>query len=88
MRDIIGKFLVRKISPESFDTKLGKLASFAVGLLVLVLSGWKLARLELTETELFFGVLLSLAVCLLFVVMGLLLPLAASAAAIKGHAAK
>lgn len=58
-----------------FDVKFGRFASFAAAGVVLVLSFWKLTRLELNDMQLFFGVLLSLTIPLLLINMGLLLPL-------------
>lgn len=67
-------FLCHKVTTDTFDAKLAQVACFVVGALVLMLSFWKLLRLELSEAQLFFGVLLSLCAPLLFVVVGLLLP--------------
>jgi hypothetical protein len=47
-------------------------------MLVLVLGFFKLFRLPLNETELFFGVLLVLSVTLMGILIGLVLPLAAN----------
>ncbi len=66
--------LAHKVTSDLFDNGLGQIAFFAGAILVLVLSFWKLTRLDLTETELFFGTLLSLAVPLLCVLIGLVLP--------------
>jgi hypothetical protein len=71
--------LSREITNDVFDRKLGQVASFVAGALVLVLSLGKLTRLELTEEQLFFGVLISLVVPLLLVVIGLLLPISTAA---------
>ena len=64
-----------KISTDVFDRTWGQVACFAAGVLVLALSFWKLTRLELTEAQLFLGVLLSLAVPLLCILIGLVLPM-------------
>ncbi len=72
---IIGLF-GDKITSDSFDAKLAQAASFFAGVLVLALSFWKLTRLDLSEAQLFFGVLLSLCPPLLLMVVGLLLPVA------------
>lgn len=56
--------------------KFVQILCFAVSILVLTLSLWKLARLDLTEAQLFFGVLLSAIMPMLFIVLGILIPLA------------
>ena len=76
MKDIISRFFSHKISSDTFDTKLGQAVCFVAGLVVLALSMWKLTRLELSEAQFFFGLLLSLCVPLLFVIVGLVLPMA------------
>ena len=76
MKDMATQFLGHKITSDTFDMKLAQVACFVVGLLVLVLSFWKLTRLDLSEAQLFFGVLLSLCAPLLFIIVGLLLPVA------------
>jgi hypothetical protein len=43
---------------------------------MVVVSLWKLTRLDLSEAQFFFGVLLSLCVPLLLVIVGLVLPIA------------
>jgi hypothetical protein len=68
--------ITHKITSDTFDTKLGQAVCFITSVLVLVLSMWKLTRLDLSESQLFFGVLLSGCVPLLCVVVGLLLPIA------------
>lgn len=54
--------------------RLGQGACFVAGVLVGALSFWKLTRLDLTEAQLFFGVLLSFVTPLLFIIIGLQLP--------------
>jgi hypothetical protein len=73
----------RKITTDNFDTKLAPMACFAAGILVLVLSFWKLTRLDLSEAQLFFGVLLTLCVSLLSIVVGLLLPMSSLSLDVK-----
>jgi hypothetical protein len=65
--------LNRRISTEKFDVESGRIASFGVALLVLALGMFKLASLRLTEVEVFFGILLVLAVAMQAVIIGLLL---------------
>ena len=73
----IVKSLLRPLTSDGFDAKAGQLACWLVSALVLVLGFLKLFRLSLSETELFFGILLVLAVTLLGVLIGLVLPIAA-----------
>ncbi len=70
----ITESLSYKITTDAFDMRLAQVASFVAAVLVLTLSFWKLTRLELTEAELFFGVLLCFTMPLLLIVIGLLLP--------------
>ena len=65
--------LVRKISSDDVDAKIGQLACWAASILVFGLGFLKLASLPLTETELFLGLLLVLAVGLLGVNLGMLM---------------
>ncbi len=78
MRERIRQLLGKRVTDNLFDARLGQVVCFIAGVLVLALSLWKLTRLELTEAQLFFGVLLSLAVPLLFIVIGLLLPISSA----------
>lgn len=73
------QLLKRQMTSPSFDAKAGQIASWIASALVLILGMFKLCRLPLTETELFFGVLLVLTVSLLGVLIGLVLPIAARA---------
>lgn len=71
------QWLRRPLSSQAFDVKAGQIVCWLVSPLVLVLGVFKLCRLPLNETQLFFGILLVLAVALLGVLLGLVLPLAA-----------
>ena len=51
---------------------------------ILAASFWKLGRLDLSEAQFFFGVLLSLCASLLFIVLGLLLSVAMAEKQSKG----
>ena len=70
------RVLGMRLSSERFDVRLGQLLCFAAGpaLLVVALGGF--ARLALTPGEAFLGVLASVAVALLLVILGIVLPLA------------
>jgi uncharacterized membrane protein len=79
MKDTIIRFFGHTISSDAFDRRLGQVVCFVAGLVMLVVSIWKLTRLDLSEAQFFFGLLLSLCVPLLLVIVGLLLPIAATA---------
>ena len=68
----IARTLGRKISSHRFDAGMGQLSCWGVSILVLALGFLKLAALPLTETELFFGLMLVLAVALLAWNLGML----------------
>jgi|GEM_PF-493614 len=61
----IARTLARKLSSDRFDAGMGQLSCWGVSILVLVLGILKLTALPLTETELFFGLMLVFAVVLL-----------------------
>ena len=67
-------WLFRKLTSASTDAKIGQAFCWVGALLVMVAGMYKLTRLPLNEAELFFGVLLVMAVTLLGVIAGLLLP--------------
>lgn len=78
MKKRITEFMGRRVSSDVFDLRLGQVSAFAVGGLVFILSVWKLTRLDLTEAQLFLGVLLALIVPLLCIIMGFLCQIAAA----------
>ncbi len=67
-------FFGRTISSDAFDTKLGQGVCFVASVVVLAVSFWRLTQLELTEAQVFFGLLLSFCTPLLLVIVGLVLP--------------
>jgi len=69
------RYLNRKFTSDAFDAHAGQYAAWAVSMLVLVLGIFKLVSLDLTEAELFLGMLLVFAVMLLVFNLGMLLPL-------------
>jgi uncharacterized membrane protein len=75
----IAQILNRNIVADDTLMRLGQFLCFVAGVFVLSLSLWKLSRLDLSEAQVFFGVLLSLITPLLLVLMGLLLPIARTA---------
>ena len=66
--------ITRPITSPSFDSRIGQVACWTSSLVLLVLGMLKLTTLPLTETELFFGVLLVLIASQLCVLIGLALP--------------
>ncbi|MDO8502731.1 MAG: hypothetical protein Q7S20_12890 [Gemmatimonadaceae bacterium] len=76
MNDTITRFFGHTISSDAFDRRLGQVVCFVAGVVMVVVSLWKLTRLDLSEAQFFFGVLLSLCVPLLLVIVGLVLPIA------------
>ena len=64
------RLLGKRLTSETSDLCLEQIACYATGLLVLVLGFRKLGVLELTQVELFFGVLLVLCLSLLCLVTG------------------
>ena len=68
-----------RLSSERFDVRLGQLLCFAAGPALLVVAIGGLASLALTPGEAYLGVLASVAVALLLVMLGIVLPLAAKA---------
>ena len=76
MNDTITRFFGQTISSDAFDRRLGQVVCFIAAVVTLVVSLWKLTRLDLSEAQFFFGMLLSLCVPLLLVIVGLVLPIA------------
>ena len=70
---VIG-FLGRTVRSDAFDQEVGAAVCWLASVVVLFVSWWKLAQLNLSEAQLFFGMLLSLCPPLLLVIVGLVLP--------------
>ena len=62
-----------KLSSEISDLRFGQIVCIATALAVLCLGLWKLTHLDLTEVEVFLGLLLTLCISVLFVILGQLL---------------
>jgi hypothetical protein len=77
---LLRRVLGMRISSEKFDVRLGQLVCFAASPALLVVALGGLARLSLSSGEAFLGVLTSVAVALLLVILGVILPLG-----YKGH---
>lgn len=71
------RLLKGQVSRTKFDVGVAQAAMFVGGVAIMMLGIRKLARLELTETELFFGVLLVMVLALQLILAGMLLPLTA-----------
>ena len=71
MNAILG-FLNRRLGSDLWAAKVAQVVCYIVAVGVLVLAIFKLGRLPLTEVELFFGILLILAVFLLMICGGTL----------------
>jgi hypothetical protein len=83
MKHPIVQLLKRNIVADEILMRVVQLACFVAGVAVLALSIWKLTRLDLTEAQLFAGVLLALVTPLLLIVIGLLLPISIRAGSAK-----
>lgn len=65
-----------QLTSPTFDVRIGQCACFAAGPAFLALAVHKLAQLSLPEDKFVIGLLTSIAVALLLVILGVLLPLA------------
>jgi len=65
--------LIRPLTSERFDASVASKLLYAAGLLVLVLSILKVTSLELSESQLFFGLLISSCVVVQIMMAGMLL---------------
>ena len=72
----ISKWLLLPLTSKRLDATAGQIACWLCGISIMVIGIFKLCSLPLDETGLFFGVLLVLTVTLLFVLIGLVLPVA------------
>ncbi len=76
MKHPIIQVLNRHIVADHIVVRLVQILLFVAGISTLMLSLWKLSRLDLTEAQLFFGVLLSPITPMLFIILGVLFPMA------------
>lgn len=67
------RIMTKTISPDHVDASIASLVSYAAALGILVLGVLKLAALGLEEAQLFFGLLLVLAIMMQFIIAGLVL---------------
>jgi len=74
MKFQIAHTLNRNIVADDIVVNLVRILCFSGGLFVFGLSLWKLLRLDLTEAQIFFGILLSSISAMLLIFLGLLLP--------------
>lgn len=73
--DISMSLFFKSRTTQSFDSKVGQVGSWFAAVFLLGMGFYKLSKLPLSETELFFGVLLVLNVTMLMVLMEMILPL-------------
>jgi len=76
MKHQITQILNRHIVADDTVARFVQILCFVVSIFVLTLSLWKLSRLDLTESQIFFGVLLSVITPMLFILLGVLMPIA------------
>jgi hypothetical protein len=74
MTDVLRLFR-RNLTSTGFDAKAAQIACWICSLIVMVAGILKLTRLQLTEAELFIGVLVVMAVTILCIIAGLLMPI-------------
>jgi hypothetical protein len=70
------RILKRSLTSGNFDAKLGKNACWFCSAVILVVGFIKITQLQLSEREFFFGLLLVLAVAVLGLILGILIPIA------------
>ncbi len=80
MKHQISQILNRHIVADATVAKFVQYLCFVASIFVLALSLRTLSRLDLTEPQMFFGVLLSFVTPMLFIIGGLLMPMAIIAA--------
>ena len=78
MKHQIAQILNRKIVADATVAKLVQILCFVGSIFVLALSLWKVSQVDLTELQIFGGVLLSSIIPMLLIILGLLLPTAIS----------
>jgi len=69
------RLLVSRVTPDCFDVRIGQYVCYAAGpaLLAVALNG--IARIAPTRMEAILGVLASIAVAMLFILLGIVMPL-------------
>ena len=72
----IATWFLHPLTSKRLDATAGQIVCWLAGISIMVIGIFKLCSLPLDETGLFFGVLLVLTVTLLFVLIGLVLPVA------------
>jgi hypothetical protein len=75
----ITQFLKREVSTDAVAITCTQALCFVTSVFILALGSWKLSTLDLVGHQIFCGLLLTGAVSLLLVVLGLLLPTAHAA---------
>ena len=72
---LIGRILRYPVSSDSADTLFGQWAAYVAGLVTLVLALLAVSKVAESSGELVIGILVSLALALQLVLLGLLVPL-------------
>lgn len=70
------RWFLLPVTSKRLDASAAQIMCWIAGISIMVLGVFKLRRLLLNETDLFFGMLLVLMVTLLFFLIGLVLPVA------------
>ena len=71
----ISRILGRNLTSTGFDAKAAQIGCWICSLIAMVAGIFKLTRLQLSEAELFIGILLVMAVTILCIIAGLLMPI-------------
>ena len=76
---LLARLAKARVTTDTFDWRLGQIVCFVAAIVVFALAVLKLCSMRLDEGTLIVGLLAALACSLLFVVLGLLLPISAKA---------
>ena len=69
------QYFQRKLTSDKLDAKVGQMACWFFSVFIMVGGSLKVTTLQLTEPQLFFGILAVSAVALLGIILGVLLPI-------------
>ena len=71
------RFLTRRLTSTDFDVRCAQLAFWVASIGIFAIGVSKLASLQLSEAELFFGVLLLVVAAFQFIILSFVLPITA-----------
>ena len=74
---LLARLAKARVTTDAFDWRVGQIVCFAAAVVVFALAALKLCSMRLDEGTLIVGLLAATACSLLFVVLGLLLPISA-----------